>query len=438
MKHVHYGWVVCITCTLLLFITMGTVSNGFSVYLPYIMDERGLTHAQTSSLVTLRCLTAFLAMLTIGWYYKKVSLRLGVSIAACCAGLSYLLYASARTYPLFCVGAAVSGLSYGFGSMIPVSLLMNRWFDRHRALALSICATGSGIATIVLPPVTTALVEHLTMGTAFRIEGAAIFLLRPSSSPSCAATRRRRTWPCGHQEAPAGQETPARKAHGDIPRAAFVLLAFASLFMGAVANPGFVHLSVLFSGEGFSAGAVAAIISGTGLMLTLGKLLYGETTDHVGGCKSTLLFGAILVAGHVLCCLAFLQSIPLSVLTAVCMGVGYPIATIGPSVWANDLPPPAVPDCFAAAASDLCRRRSRFRHGPRPLGRPLRRLPPGLHPVLLSGSGLPASHRPVLPSRTQGPNRTQSLTKPKQNKKTRSEKTFLPVSMGKNAFIVLS
>ena len=27
MKHVHYGWVVCITCTLLLFITMGTVSN---------------------------------------------------------------------------------------------------------------------------------------------------------------------------------------------------------------------------------------------------------------------------------------------------------------------------------------------------------------------------------------------------------------------------
>ncbi|MFR6379639.1 MAG: MFS transporter [Evtepia sp.] len=204
MKHVHYGWVVCITCTLLLFITMGTVSNGFSVYLPYIMDERGLTHAQTSSLVTLRCLTAFLAMLTIGWYCKKVSLRLGVSIAACCAGLSYLLYASAQTYPLFCVGAAVSGLSYGFGSMIPVSLLMNRWFDRHRALALSICATGSGIATIVLPPVTTALVEHLTMGTAFRIEGAAIFLWRPSSSPSCAATRRRRAWP------PAGIRRPRR------------------------------------------------------------------------------------------------------------------------------------------------------------------------------------------------------------------------------------
>ena len=54
MRKIHYGWVICVTCTLLLFVTMGTVSNGFSIYLPYIMAERGLTHAQTSSLVTLR------------------------------------------------------------------------------------------------------------------------------------------------------------------------------------------------------------------------------------------------------------------------------------------------------------------------------------------------------------------------------------------------
>lgn len=115
MKKLHYGWVICVTCTLLLFVTMGTVSNGFSVYLPYIMQERGLTHAQTSSLVTLRCLVAFLAMLVIGLYYRKVSLRLGTGLAACCAGLAFWLYSVAQSYGLFCVGAAVSGVSYGLG-----------------------------------------------------------------------------------------------------------------------------------------------------------------------------------------------------------------------------------------------------------------------------------------------------------------------------------
>lgn len=87
MRKIHYGWVICVTCTLLLFVTMGTVSNGFSIYLPYIMAERGLTHAQTSSLVTLRCLVAFVAMLLIGGYYRKVSLRVGTGLAVCCAGL---------------------------------------------------------------------------------------------------------------------------------------------------------------------------------------------------------------------------------------------------------------------------------------------------------------------------------------------------------------
>ncbi len=39
-------------------------------------------------------------------------------------------------------------------------------------------------------------------------------------------------------------------------------------------------------------------------MITVGKLPYGETTDRIGG-GSCLLFGGVLLAGHLLCCLAF-------------------------------------------------------------------------------------------------------------------------------------
>lgn len=343
MKKMHYGWVICITCTLLLFVTMGTVSNGFSVYLPYIMEEKGLTNAQTSSLVTLRCAVSFLSMLVIGFYYQKVSIRVGTTIAAAAAGVSFLLYSAAEAYPLFCVGAAISGVSYGLGSMIPVSILINRWFYQHRALALSICASGSGIATIVLPPVTTALVENLSMATTFRIEAVAIFLL---AAVIFLALRNQPAdkglLPCGQTQA---QEAAAQASVNLGPqrvmtRQMWLLLGCASLFMGALANPGFSHLSVLFTSEGFSSATVALIISGTGVMITLGKLVFGETTDHIGGGRSTLLFGGILVVGHVLCCLAFTQSLVLAVLTVLFLGLGYPIATMGPSVWSNDLAAP--------------------------------------------------------------------------------------------------
>ena len=343
MRKLHYGWVICVTCTLLLFVTMGTVSNGFSVYLPYIMDERGLTNAQTSSLVTLRCLVSFLAMLVIGWYYRKISLRVGTGIAACCAGLAFWLYSVAQSYPVFCVGAAVSGLSYGLGSMIPVSILINRWFYRHRALALSICASGSGIATIVLPPVTTALVEGLSMGAAFRIEGvlifvfAAVIVLVLRNEPA-----EKGLVPCGQEGASEDESRVSVVVVGrrGMNRRVWILLGCASLVMGAVANPGFSHLSVLYNSEGYDPAAVALIISGTGVMLTLGKLIYGEVTDHLGGCRSSLLFGVVLLAGHVLCCLAFAQSVVLCVFTVLFLGVGYPIATMGPSVWSNDLAEP--------------------------------------------------------------------------------------------------
>lgn len=344
-KDVFYGWLVCAAATLLIFITMGTVSNGFSVYLPYIMDQHGLTHSQTSSLVTLRCLVAFFAMLVIGFYYRKVSIRVGTGIAAACAGIAFLLYSVATKYATFCLGAAISGLSYGLGSMIPVSILMSRWFVKHRALALGICATGSGIATIVLPPVTTKLVEGISMKAAFRMESVFIFLLTAiivlllRNHPA-----EKGLAPYGQAEAPAETETnraetPPAKSWSLTPKT-WVLMGVVSLAMGGLANPGFSHLSVLYSSEGFSPMTVAVIISGVGAMITLGKILYGETTDRVGGMRSSLLFGGVLLMGHILCCFAFTGSMVLCVISVLCLGLGYPIATIGPSVWAADLSSP--------------------------------------------------------------------------------------------------
>lgn len=338
LKRPYYGWVVCLVSTLLLFVTMGTVSNGFSVYLPYIMEEHGLTNAQTSSLVTLRCLVSFFAMLAIGFYYQKVSIRVGTGLAAGCAGMAFLLYSVAESYPVFCLGAAISGLSYGLGSMIPVSILMNRWFVEHRALALSICGTGSGIATIVLPPVTTALVEGLSMSAAFRIEACAVFLMTAviflflRNDPNEKGLK-----PYGWEHAhPAGEKEEPERSFGLTPKM-WALMACASLSMGALANPGFSHLSVLFTSEGFDPMVVAVIISGAGVVITLAKLIYGGVTDAIGGCKSSLLFGGILLGGHALCCLAFLQSMPVTILTVLFLGVGYPICTIGMSIWAGDM-----------------------------------------------------------------------------------------------------
>lgn len=50
---VHYAWVICGACTLMLFVAMGLNSNVFTVYQPYILSRYGFSNTQCSLLILL-------------------------------------------------------------------------------------------------------------------------------------------------------------------------------------------------------------------------------------------------------------------------------------------------------------------------------------------------------------------------------------------------
>lgn len=338
----HYAWTICAAGTLLIFITMGAVSNAFSIYMPYIRDEFGLTNAQTSTLVTMRLVVAFVCMLLIGKYYDLFNIRVGGSLAAAFGGLTFLIYSFASDFTLFAVGAGVSGLAYGFGSMVPVSILMTRWFDDHKALAISICSAGSGLGSIILPPVVTGLLSTLSMPTMFRIEAAFILL--------CAAViyLAIRNYPhdmgltrLGENRErlkQAAQENAApRSMKAPITKAVLILSCAGSFLMGAQGNPGIMHIPVLYTSEGFTAVFAATLMSIIGAALTVGKIVFGEVTDKIGGFRSSIIFFILLVLGNGLCCLAGTGNAVLGLTAVAVLGVGYSVSTIGPSIWAGDL-----------------------------------------------------------------------------------------------------
>ncbi len=356
-NRVFYGWIVCGVCTLLIFITMGTASNGLAVFLPYIMREHGLSNAQTSSLVTLRCTFAFVSMLLVSQYYNRVGYRIGTGVAALCCCAAYVIYSCADTYFEFCIGASMAGVSYGLGSMIPASILMNRWFVKHRALAIGIVASGSGIAVIVLPPVLTGIILRASLRTAFLFTAAyvlaasiTVFLLirekpqdkglEPLGQAEVFEQYRRqkdaeRSQPNG--TTPASAATPAPAV---LSRRGWLLMGTVCIIMGALSNPGFVHLSVLYTSEGFRPMTVALLISICGIVLTFSKVICGEAADLLGGLRMSLLFSGILLAGNALCCLAFTGIVPLAITAVSLYGLGSSICTVGIPVWAGDLSSP--------------------------------------------------------------------------------------------------
>lgn len=342
-----YGWIVCGTCMLMVFVTMGFVTNGFSIFMPFLMKAFAFSNSQISSLVMVRCVVAFLAMIVIGYYYDFLGFRLGTCIAVLFAAVAYGIFSLSDTYWQFAIGAGFLGVSYGFGSMIPVSIIMNNWFHKHRAMAIGICGTGSGIATIIMPPILTTMIEEMGIAKAFVINGAfiiaaaaAVFLLmrgRPSDK--------------GLEAYGIEEIRDEYRQKNDVEnnrnfrsfgptKKMWLLMGAVCVFMGAIANPGFMHLTVLFTGEGFRPMTVAAIISIVGIVMTASKVFFGHVTDRLGGFRSSTMFAGIFLAGHILCCLTFLGSVPLAMVNAVIIAIGYPLATIGPSVWAADMSSP--------------------------------------------------------------------------------------------------
>ncbi len=342
MKKHHYAWTICAAGTLLIFITMGAVSNGFSIYLPYIRDEFGLSNAQTSTLVTMRLVVAFFCMLLIGKYYELFEIRLGGSLAAAFGAIAFTIYSFASSFPMFALGAGVSGLAYGFGSMVPVSILMSRWFDDHKALAISICSAGSGLGSVVLPPVITGLLRALSMKTVLRLEATfiiacalIIYLLIRNNPYDLGLTRLGENRDRLAQAAKDSAATRSLKA--PLTKGVLILSCAGCFLMGAQGNPGIMHIPVLFTSEGFTAVFAATLMSIIGAALTVGKIIFGEVTDKIGGFRSSVIFFVILALGNGLCCLAGLGSPVLSLCAAFTLGFGYSVSTIGPSIWAGDL-----------------------------------------------------------------------------------------------------
>ncbi|NLU25273.1 MAG: OFA family MFS transporter [Clostridiales bacterium] len=336
MKRLHYGWVICFVFLLVFICIMGLLTNVFSVFGPYLVSERGLTNGECSMLSTIRCFFALVAMAFVEPFYRKVGTRLGLPIAMVMTALCFGIYALGRG-PLWCdLAAAVGGLAYGIGTMVPISILISRWFAARRALALSAAASGSGVATVIFSPLFTGIIEKHGLTVAFTVEallvlvcGAVVFILLRNSPREMGLA------PYGTGERSKEAASAARQGH-DLSRGGFAAALVAVMLIGADSNAASAHLAILFRSEGIDAMLVATGISIFGLLLTCGKFICGAVTDRLGGYGSNWIFGGILTLGFILTTLAGQHSTVLMFAALCLLGLGFPPSTVGIATWAGD------------------------------------------------------------------------------------------------------
>ena len=330
---IHYAWFVCIGCALLLFCTSGLSVNTFTIYQPYILKLNEFTNSQSSLIITVRNLFSFASLMLVNRYYKLLPKRIGMGLAGLFIAAGFVLFGFADSFPAYCCAAAVVGLGYGFGTMVPITILISEWFSEKRNTAVGICSAATGLSTLGIPSLISASIVKIGMRKTFLIEAAAIAVLVAVSFLLI------RNSPKDKGITPYGTKTdePQKKLSDiGIGRNDWFLLLPALLLIGAIMNVSYSHLTVHMTSAGFSADEAALAVAVSGIVLTASKIIFGNLGDKKSNYVINYWFSAILLAGLVLLCFIGKSRIIMYGSTML-YSFGLSFTAMGLAVWAGDL-----------------------------------------------------------------------------------------------------
>ena len=328
----NYGWVILAASTLTVFFLAGLATTGFVVYQPYLISVGGLTNTQSSTFITVRTFFNFLTMLFSRKIIERFDVKRVMLSGLILFAIGFFIYGTATSYAGYLLGAAIIGFEHGYAGMISVSILISRWFNEHRGLAMGICMSASGLSAIIGAPVITFVINRFSMRTALDMEaglalGAAVLLFFVVHN-----------YPSEIGAEPIGAEhIAAEKVFFDHkpPKHLFILMMLSTALFGMPGNSLTNHLSVLYRSVGIDGSTVAALLSLMGGALVVGKLVYGEIVDRIKMYRASWLFYGMVIVGTALCSFSGADNMLVTIAGTAILSAGCAIITVSAPMYAT-------------------------------------------------------------------------------------------------------
>ena len=290
----------------------------------------GFSNTQISVLLFLRSLLSVIGMTVVNRFLSKYEIRRVVTAAMIMAAASFVIYGVSTSYAGCLIAAALSGSAYGFGSMIPVSILISRWFNDHRGLALGVCMASTGVSTFIASPVITWAADAFSLKISFLAEACFVavlcvlvwVLLR--SMPSCLDLE-----PLGSNDGAA-----VSYAKKTAPQTSIAIMTAGFLLLGMAANNVASNLSLLYQSVGYDSDRIASVVAFFGISLAIGKCVSGLVVDKIGPYRSCGVLFIISIVGCALCCTAGFTGLTIASTAVIMIGFGMAVASIAPTSFA--------------------------------------------------------------------------------------------------------
>jgi MFS family permease len=173
-KYPFYGWRMVAAACAMQFLQAGLLHNAFGAYFAVLTEEFGWSKTALSGAAAMQPMEAAILGPLLGWIIDRFGpqgmIRAGVVIF----GLGFMGLSTINTLFGFYVAIITIALGASLCGYFPLNVAVIRWFERHRAKALSCLTLGLALGGTFVPAVAWSMQTFGWRSTAF---GSGILIL---------------------------------------------------------------------------------------------------------------------------------------------------------------------------------------------------------------------------------------------------------------------
>ena len=174
---IFYGWWMVALCAIIASINKTAVNKGFPVFILPVQTYFGASFATVSFIFSLARSASGPTGPLAGWAVDRFGSRIMVFIGTIMTGGGFLILGQTRSiwsFALIYLGVITIGSNIGFS--YPLATLLNNWFYRQKAMAMSVFHSIDSVLPVVLVPVIFIVITKWGLDTTFTVIGVVLLV----------------------------------------------------------------------------------------------------------------------------------------------------------------------------------------------------------------------------------------------------------------------
>jgi MFS family permease len=277
----YYPWLIVLLSALLLLIS-NINFNTFGVFFKPIAEEFGWSRGAVAGSIAIRWVITGAFALPMGYLADRYGTRKVILPCFLFIGIGFLLYSRITSlWHLYLVQSLLMGISLS-APFVCIMANVAKWHTKRPGLALGITSAGTGLSSVIFPPIAAKLIESVDWSDAIFVMGLVTIAVAVPASAFM-------------KDPPLSKERQTKRSdEHKSPFAAWRLLpellknrVFLSITTGfflfyIACNLLTTHLVNYVTDLGTGALMAAAMVSVMGIVSTVGRLAMGTVSDRIG------------------------------------------------------------------------------------------------------------------------------------------------------------